>query len=256
MRHERSPGDRGCGLHRQSRLQGTRRVGTDAGLLRHPGEGPSLGGALGPARTGRHRRRRAPRRGLQPAQAAGNRASGGLHRGRRIGAGARALPAQQCGQDGTADRRGLAPRCRGLRLLEHLRRLRPAAVGAAVGSARHRADEPLRRVQGAGRDGARQGGVAGPARSLAALLQRRRRRCGWRDRRGAPAGNAPFAARGRRRPGLGTAAHPARHRLSDRGRLVRARLHPCQRPGRRACARAALAEEAAGLGAARGLQSG
>ena len=34
--------------------------GPDAGLLRHAGEGARVGGALGTARAGRHRRCRAP----------------------------------------------------------------------------------------------------------------------------------------------------------------------------------------------------
>ena len=55
-------GHRGRRLHRQSCLQGAGRGGPPADLLRHVGERPRLGRALGAARTRRHRRRGASRR--------------------------------------------------------------------------------------------------------------------------------------------------------------------------------------------------
>ena len=186
-----------------------------------------MGRALG--RSGaRRRRRRAPRRGDLPApQAAGRHPSGGLHRSRRIGRQSRTLPRQQLGQEPRADRRRHPSQGRGLRVLQHLRRLRPAAVRPAGRGAQDRADQSLRRLQG--ERGARPGGrdLARPALGFPALLQRHGRRRRRRDRRGARAGDPSAAARRRCRARPARGPDRARRGLPDPGRLVRARFRAC-----------------------------
>ena len=108
-------------------------AGHQPDLLRHAGERPRLGRALGPARARRHRRRGASRRRVRPPPSERRDPSRGLHRGRRIGEPARTLSAQQRGQVRCPDRSRAAPRRRCLGVFQHLRRLRPAANGPADG---------------------------------------------------------------------------------------------------------------------------
>ncbi len=76
------------------------------------------------------------------------------------------LPAQQCRQEPRADRRRRAPQRRGFRLLQHLRRLRPAANRTAGRVPPPRADQSLCLLQGERRTSpgrCRRGGVCGAA---------------------------------------------------------------------------------------------
>ncbi len=66
------------------------------------------------------------------------------------------------------------------------------------------------------------------------------------DRRGSRSRNAPDPARDFRRNGPPAAHRGVRHRLSDAGRHLRARLHSRRRPGRSASARAGKAAAGAG----------
>ena len=104
---------------------------------------------------------------------------------------------------------------RGLRVLEHLRRLWPAAVGPAGRIASDRADQSLRRLEGKRRTRAGLGRLAWPARRIAALFQRHRRGRRSRDRRGSRPGNPSPASRGRRGPRSACLPRRARVRLSD-----------------------------------------
>ena len=128
-----------------------------------------------------------------------------------------ALSQQQCRQEPRPDRSSVTAQGRSVRVLQHLRRLRPAANRAAGRIAQDRADQPLCRLQGERRTRPRSGGLAGPANRVVALLQRHGCGRGGGNRRGPRAGNPSSAAR--RRGGQA-------RRLSCTVRTIRPRTVP------------------------------
>ena len=144
-------------LYRQSRLQGAGRGGRRRSATtrwRRATSGPCAGGRSSAATSAM--RRASTRSSPATGRGAIIHLAGYIEVGESVRP-ARALHAQQRHQDRRADRRGAAPRRRGVRLLQHLRRLRPAAVGPAGRDASDRADQSLCRVQGEGRARARRG---------------------------------------------------------------------------------------------------
>ena len=110
-----------------------------------------------------------------------------------------------------------------------------AEHGAGARGCADRADLALRHLEAdVGDHAARRRHGARPALRRAALLQRRRRRSEAAHRAVDAGGDASDQGRLRDRARQARQARRLRHRLSDAGRHLRPRLHPCQRSRARA----------------------
>ncbi len=110
-----------------------------------------------------------------------------------------------------------------------------AEHGAGARGCADRADLALRHLEAdVGDHAARRRQGARPALRRAALFQRRRRRSETAHRPVDAARDASDQGRLRGRARQARQARRVRHRLSDAGRHLRARLHPCQRSRARA----------------------